>query len=151
MSTEKAKSEVSDLAIPDTETASEQYTLGVCDTARELIEALTRVGALIPRVVPFNLPSDPATQTDIAHGNLSIVSAVLCGALIGQGVLDADDLLPGLRRRSEFWRARGCEYRALPAERLAEALVHIAEQKREVDAQIAASRTAATATIARMQ
>jgi hypothetical protein len=134
----------------DTQGEAEDYYLGVCDALCELLKTFAGSDGLAAVDMSTQTPvEDPLIRREIAHGNLSVVSAVICGALVGRGVLDVEDLLPGLRRMSAFWRERGMCNRALPAELLVEALIKMAKQKSEVDAQIAMSLTAASLSVRR--
>jgi hypothetical protein len=133
------------------------YSLGLVDVERALVEALADVGALDIAAVASRSPAletevertaksrpftvDVHSQLFIPCGTLSVLSG-LCAVLIGQGVLDAEDLLAVLKQRSEDWRSLGSEYRALPAEILRDALVVMAAEKRDVDQRIASSRNA---------
>ena len=88
-----------------------------------------------------NSPEQVATATtdqagdEFSRGTLDVVRQ-LCAALIGRGVLEADDLAADMKRLSEFWRSKDCPQCAEPAEILVEALVGMIKTKREVAADI---------------
>jgi hypothetical protein len=133
------------------------FSLGLVDVERALIEALAGSGALNLDAAVARSPvleaevQRLATQAEfkidvnselfIPTGTLSVLTG-LVAVLIGQGVIDAEDLIPDLKRRAEHWRSQGSEYRALPAEMLHEALINMAAAKADVDRDIAASRGA---------
>jgi hypothetical protein len=131
------------------------FSLGLVDVERALIKALADSGVIdLEAAKSRSLGTEAEVQRSVAErpfeinihsqlfvpcGTLFVVSS-LCAVLIGQGVLNADDLIPVFKQRSELWRSRGSEYRALPAEILHDALKKMAAEKRDVDLTIAASR-----------
>ena len=72
---------------------------------------------------------------EFARGTLDVVRQV-CAALIGRGLLDAEDLQGAMQGLAVFWRDKGAPKRAEPAEQLAEALRGMAKVKRAVGVDI---------------
>jgi hypothetical protein len=139
--------------IPTTREGAAAYLAGIVDVELALVDTLVASGlidrkALIERVekAPISALSCggetwPKTEIIFGGGVLDVIRGVMA-ALIGRGVLDADDMRDHMQRLSKIWRSKGDEVRCVPAEIMDWVLGQRVEEKRQTDLRIAASRTA---------
>lgn len=139
--------------IPTTREGAASYLLGIVDVELALVDTLLASSlvdrkAILERVQKARLSeltcggdTWPKTEIIFGGGVLDVIRGVMA-ALIGRGVLDAEDMRDDMQRRSKVWRSQGDEVRCVPSEIMCWVLDKMAAEKKQTDARIAASRTA---------